>query len=208
MVIRKPILNHIENRDFFVCIEDNEFIGSSFDSIILEKNLILEDIKIEECVFKNMSFQNVSFQHVELMDVIFENCDLSNIRFTKPITRVLFKNCKLIGAHFLSVNMKDVELENCALRFSNCFETTLTNCLLHHNDFTESYFSESLFKTVEVRDCNFTKAEFDHTSLYGMDLSTSEIYGIKTDLFSIRGVIIDSFQASALVGMLGVKIKS
>ena len=40
-----------------------------------------------------------------------------------------------------------------------------------------------------------------------MDLSTSNIEGIKIDSYSLRGAIIDTYQAMDLIGLLGVKIK-
>src|SRR5262245_52784863 len=55
----------------------------------------IERLKFEQVVFQNVTFIDVSFRYVELIDVIFERCDLSNSNFgDASIHRVEFKESK------------------------------------------------------------------------------------------------------------------
>ena len=137
MFVNQPRINNIEDKDFYECLEENDFIGGRFLESSLSSEKVLEDIHINECVFSNVNFENIEFKNVEFMDVVFENCDLSNKRFTKPLTRVIFKNCKLIGLYCSNVSMKDVQFMNCILRFSSFMNTNITNSMIQNNDFKE-----------------------------------------------------------------------
>ena len=58
--------------------------------------------------------------------------------------------------------------------------------------------------------CNLIEAELYHTSLKGIDLSNSEISGIRiTNLANseLRGSSVSSLQALELIRMLGIEIK-
>lgn len=54
---------------------------------------------------------------------------------------------------------------------------------------------------------DLSKTEFYRTQLKDVDFSTSDITKSVFDSYSLKGIIIDSFQSSSLVGMLGVRIK-
>ena len=53
----------------------------------------------------------------------------------------------------------------------------------------------------------FNKAEFFNTCLENVDFSSCDISEIRIDKESIKGIIIDRFQAECIVQMFGVKIK-
>ena len=71
----------------------------------------------------------------------------------------------------------------------------------------ETTFLETTLKEVELNNVNFERAEFIHTSLADIDFSTCDIYGTQFDSFSLKGMVIDPFQAQYIVGALGVNLK-
>ena len=77
MKIKEPkVLNLIEYNLKDACYENN-FYGFIFNENV--RDIIhINDITIDSCVFKNIDFSNIEISKVDLVDVIFENCDLSN----------------------------------------------------------------------------------------------------------------------------------
>ena len=54
-------------------------------------------------------------------DVLFQDCDLSQCRFTKAsLTRCAFDGCKALGADLSGASLRDVSFSNCRLDLANC----------------------------------------------------------------------------------------
>jgi len=70
----------------------------------------------------------------------------------------------------------------------------------------EANFFENKIKNLQFKNLKLEKASFYLTPLKGVDLSTSDIYSIKTDLKSIKGAVISSFQAREVCHLLGINI--
>ena len=65
---------------------------------------------------------------------------------------------------------------------------------ISNSDFSETSFTSVKFNYVVLNEVNFTKAEFFKSPLRDIDFSNSKIDGVSFDLFSVKGMIIDSFQ--------------
>ena len=63
-------------------------------------------------------------------------------------------------------------------------------------------------KKIFFKEADLTQAQFFKTSLNGIDLSDSIIEGIAVSIEDIKGAIINEMQATDLLYLLGVKIKS
>lgn len=46
-----------------------------------QKMIKIKNVTFENCFFKNVNFDNIEFDGVDFVDVVFENCDLSNKKF-------------------------------------------------------------------------------------------------------------------------------
>ena len=68
---------------------ENAIKEELFEKYYIEDNPIesisIKNITFNECYFKNISFHNIDINNVDVLDVIFENCDLSNISFVSFI---------------------------------------------------------------------------------------------------------------------------
>ena len=202
MKCKQPMLSTIEIKT----IIDHEFYANEFSG--LTEVLDYDDIKIYECVFKQVILHNSTIVHSDLMDVIFENCDCSNMDFSKNIFhRVVFKNCRMTGIDFTDCSFSDCQFLNCKLNLSNFSASHLKNCRFIESDASESRFVQTSFKNIEINHMNFNEAEFFHTSLKQLDFSTSEIYGISVTPESLKGIIVNEYQALALSKLLGIIIK-
>ena len=72
----------------------------------------------------------------------------------------------------------------------------------------ESSFSESSIKDIEFNNVNFTKAEFLKVNLNNIDFSNCDINSIVMDTYSLKGIIINSWQCCEIAGIIGVKVKN
>ena len=70
----------------------------------------------------------------------------------------------------------------------------------------ESYFDHTIVKDIEFYDVKFYGTEFLHTNLSDVDFTTSNITGIRMDAYSMKNIIVNSFQCRDLIGILGVKV--
>ena len=79
MKVNKPKIRIMDNKTFFECLEDNEICNCEINGNV--GNLVLNDFTIDSCIIRNVDFHNIELNNVNLLDVIFENCDLSNTNF-------------------------------------------------------------------------------------------------------------------------------
>ena len=76
------LTEHLPEANFQMIYEEDPpslFHGHLTDCTISDVEIERPDFS--KMWFKNVLFQNVSFENVELTDVVFENCDLSNVNF-------------------------------------------------------------------------------------------------------------------------------
>ena len=91
--IKDPKLTHLEEKSFVDSCKKNELEYGIFKDTLIESPLKVQEVTIDSCVFQNINFTNVLLEDVDMVDVIFEYCDLSNHHFDKKLLgRVIFKN--------------------------------------------------------------------------------------------------------------------
>ena len=78
---------------------------------------------------------------------------------------------------------------------------------LLYSNFANASFNNVKLLLNDFDDCKFTSANFYKTLLKDIDFSTSDISGINIDLPSLKGAIVNEFQAMSLSLLLGIKIK-
>ena len=201
MKIKQPILKHIELK---TSIDD--FISSEYHSLI--ESIQEEDIKMNECIMKNCRFINSQIILSDLMDILFENCDLSNLDFSKSVFhRVIFKNCRMTGLDFTDCTLVDCQFIGSKCNLGNFSGSSIKNTIFKECDCSSTRFVNTKFKDIELNEVNFNESEFIHTSLNKLDFSNSDIHGISITPDSLKGIIVNEFQALSLSKLLGIVIK-
>lgn len=182
------------------------------------ENIIISDVTSEKFELYNAKIENTILKNVEILkgkiikntfiDVIFEKCNLSNTDFESCcFIRCEFKNCKLSGCNFMESRLYNVSIINTNASYINLALANLENVLFSETILRNSYFQENKLKNVYFEKADLTQAQFTKTSLKDVDLLTSFIAGLAISIENIRGAIIDTYQASDLLYLLGIKIK-
>lgn len=205
MKIKEPKLQTIlENKTTY---ENDELCYGMYQDVFIEQ-IKTPHFKINECHFKNTDFFECEWEYIDGMDIIFENCDLSNIIMSDgSLHRIIFKNCKLIGCDFSGSSIHDLQMYECNAAYSNFSFGNIKNMIAQQCDFTQSSFNETKLKNIQINECNFIKTEFIHTPLKDIDFSNSNIEGIHISTDSLYGIIVNPYQAMDLAKLLGIIIK-
>jgi len=128
----------------------------------------------------------VAFYRVE-----FIGCKLTGTNFSESIfNHTTIRDCKGDYVIFSMSKLRNVSFNQCFLRGGG-----LDNCQ---------------FTNVEFEHCNLVEAEFHRTSLKGIDLTSSEIAGIRIGSIpggELKGATVTSLQALDIARMLGITIK-
>ena len=173
------------------------------ENITLDTNVV-----IKSCKFNGVVFDEVDIKFGTLEDVDFVNCDLSNINFIDTtFFRVKFTNCKLFGTNFVDSDFDNVIIEECMCNLINIAGLKIQNTKITNSNFKESRIMSCTLKNNIIENIDLSKSDIIDTSLKDIDLSSSNISNIKTDLKSIKGAIINFEQSMDLIALLGVKIK-
>jgi len=92
----------------------------------------LREVRFKDCKLLGLNFNDCN---TFLMDVFFENCQLSLVSFYKlPLKDTVFKNCNLQEADFTEADLSAAVFENCDLERS-VFENTV----LEKTDFRTAF---------------------------------------------------------------------
>lgn len=203
--INNPELNNLTSVKYEYIKNKEKLEEYSIDneSIKLDKN-----VEVKVCKFNGVVFDEVSIKFGNFEDVEFINCDLSNVSFMdSSFFRVKFENCKLFGTNFVDSDFDNVIIKDCMCNLINIAGLKIQNTKIINSNFRESRIMSCTLKNMIIEDVNFNYSEIINSMLKDIDLSSSNIDGIKTDLNSIKGAIINFQQSIDLIGLLGVKIK-
>ncbi len=199
--------NNIELSPMMIVDEGNIALGTISDCD-------LEDVTGERMVFRLVKFKNVNLhrnvmlKHIELMDVRFENCDLSNVDFGEAsLYRVEFINCKIIGMNLSDATLRDVTFDHCNGQYAffsymNCKQVEFLHCQLTAADFTNA-----TMVNVEFQECALVQVQFNFTALKGIDFTTCDIGGLGVNIPDVKGAVVTPYQALALCELLGLVVK-
>lgn len=164
--------------------------------------------EIKNCCFDKITYEDCKEEDSYFLDVVFQNCDLSNMLFYGCLfRRVQFINCKLMGTDFSESVFDNVLLKDCSCRFANFAFMKNKETIYQLCDFTQASIIETNLKKSSFDECTFNQCELHHASLDHIDLSTCDLNNIITTPEDIRGAIIDSYQAASLIHLLRVQIK-
>jgi uncharacterized protein YjbI with pentapeptide repeats len=174
-----------------------------------EEDLI--SLEVRGSRFQNCSFTHCHFEKAVFVDVVFQNCDLSNSRFRGAFfERCQFLSCKAIGVDMSDTRIKHVAFRQTKLLYTFFDKSKISDVLFDEIDFTESSMIEASFKNFTVRDVKFIRNNFFKTPLCGVDLSRCDLVApvVSMPPFELKGAIISPAQAADLIGLWGIVVKS
>lgn len=174
----------------------------------IENEVIFDEVPrdLENTIFSNVTFQQFHLENG--MDLIFENCDLSNCDFTRVnLSCVVFRNCKLIGTKWMDATLYQVYFETCIGTYSNFSGSSLKEVKFTNSNFEESSMNLCSWTNVILEHVKLNETEFLDTPLKGIDFRTSDIFHIKVKESDLVGAVVTPLQAVELSKLLGLIIQ-
>ena len=207
MKTASPKIYETEEKELVSHLEEYYFTDAVF-RVQPAEVVNINNVTFNSCRFERIDFENIRLENVSLIDCIFQNCDLSNKSFdSQDIRRVIFSECKLMGTSFIEAGIKDVEIRECNASFVNFSGGSIKNLRFVKSMCKNMTINNAKAGNLVFDRCDLTAGEFYNTSLAGVDLSDCEIKGIGTDAASLRGLIVNWWQAGDILTLFGVKIK-
>ena len=158
------------------------------------KHALTDEFKTEiELLYINKYFDCTYTKFTEFLETSFIKCE--------------FNNCKVSGCNFAEDRLYNVAFIETNASYMNLSMASIENILFKNTGLKSSYFQETKIKNLYFENSDLTGARFFKTSLKGIDLSSSKIEGIAISIEDIKGAIIDQFQETDLLYLIGVKIK-
>ncbi|MEG0570013.1 MAG: pentapeptide repeat-containing protein [Oscillospiraceae bacterium] len=200
--------------DFFSAAQECLYDETSLTNVkLLDEHLNkcdLSKLEVRSGIFENCVLGYCIFETTTFVDVLFSSCDFSNANFSGAFfERCHFFSCKFMGADISSALLRNVVFKDCNMCFSSLDECKLTDVLFSGTDFTEASMSQAKIKRLFLSKSIFIKNNFFKTSLSGVDFTTCEFLSpiVSYPPLELKGITINSFQASNLIGLLGIKVK-
>jgi len=201
-----PQLPTLTTADFF--IEDEAFFeGQQFIladcSYLTAKNLIIRQSTLEKITLHKARLDNF-----EASNVIFRNCDFSNIEWLKAsFHQVIFEQCKLTGANFAESYLRDCQFHDCLCDFTSFSQSNLKVVQFSQCHLTESEFYNIKWQHLTLIYNDLTRSNWGHTPLNKLDFSQNEFHQISLDHQNLRGLIVNTQQALVIAASCGLVIK-
>ncbi|GAH14511.1 unnamed protein product, partial [marine sediment metagenome] len=149
---------------------------------------IFENCKFRECEFLSCNLSNINFKSSNLQDMVFEDCKLLGVDWTKAkwpyvkLTSTLkFYQCNLRLNNFFEMNLIDTVFEECRLQESDFRGADLMGASLCYCDFEKSL----------LQHCNLTKADFTGSSNYNINPLENTIRKAKFSFPEVIGLLRD-----------------
>ena len=160
-----------------------------------------------ECIFTRITFHG-AMNKMEFSDVIFDHCDLSNIKMTEcNFRRVTFKYCRLTGCDMSGSQFRDTMFSFCRGWYINLSASRFHGSSFSECIFTEGSFSMVKFKNLKIENCDLSGTEWLDTKMKDLDFSDSIIDGIAVTPENLKGITVNPEQAVNMAKLLGIQVK-
>ncbi len=164
------------------------------------------DISFEDCSFESCDFSESYFSNCHFLECDFSNCNLSLVSLQDcRLNEVVFKQCKLLGIDWTRVRWPSIALdsqvvfEQSVLNDSSFFALQLQGlkiieCRCKDVDFTQGDFNAGSFSHSDL-----SGSLFSRTNLSGVDFSEASNYRIDIENNNIKGAKFSRFEAVRLL---------
>lgn len=181
-------------------------MGMIVDCVIEDQEA--NKVTFDKIIFKNVTFTESTLTGVELTDVIFEQCDLSNVDFSDAIIhRTEFKDCKMIGTNLSSGTLRNVLFDSCIADYATFRYANTKQVFIQDSSLCKTDFSFSKSQKIELFRSNIDLAQFSGTELDGIDLSDCEFNGLGVDVTNLQGCTISREQAYIFANLFRLIVK-
>lgn len=180
------------------------------------KDELIDDVSrdftgVHSCRFVNCNFSGCKFYKCQFSDTVFYNCDLSNVSFAGcGFHRVTFTDCKLVGTQLPESLFNHTVFRNCRADYMVLSMSKIRHSLWVDSGLRGAAFDNCALVQSQFSRCQLIEAEFHRTALKEMDLSDSDIRGIRLSAVpagELKGATVTSLQALDLARLLGIIIK-
>ncbi len=200
-----PDLPLLETADFY--LEDEAIFSGKTFSGADQSYQTAENMALQGCKLRNIRLQNTHLPRFDCTNVIFENCDLSNLDWIgTSFWRVIFRGCKLTGTNFAESHLRDCVFEDCLADFASFSSATLKVVTFDNCQLNEAEFFELNWQHTRVTNSQLTGSNWFHVKLKGLDLSTDTFDRIALSQESLPGLIVNQEQALVVAMGLGLVI--
>ena len=131
----------------------------------------LSHFKFIQCAFENTIFT------VPMLNVTFENCELTNVRFDK-LKRVKFQSCVCRKMQFMVYPALDVTFVKSTIEDSEITHSwkrlKISDSVLRRNTFDFGRFDDAEIECTSAHQCTWRDAVFRHTHLRGVRVGESK----------------------------------
>lgn len=162
----------------------------------------------EQSHFQKVNLAGSHFGRFECVDLIFENCDLSNVEWIEAsFHRVQFINCKLIGTNFADSILHDCLFENCIAEYASFSYSKIKHVAFKDTPLIDAEFFETTWHSLTFENCPLTGSNWFNTKLNGLNFRTCPFDKISLSQELLAGLKINQEQAITIAGGLGLLIE-
>lgn len=185
---------------------ESEILGLSFAGQTAA-GIVKEYLSVSHAVFSGCTLGGNCFRDTQLSDVLFENCDLSNLEFSGGMVRVRFSGCRMTGMSLGGVKLMQVSVSRCGGRYMAFSFVRSRRLLFTECDLQESLFNDCRFEQLGFERCNLRESVFHRTPLPGVDLRSCDTTGLGAGPGDLKGAVVTSLQAIEFSRILGVIVE-
>lgn len=168
-------------------------------------------LEVRASVFSGLVAQNCAFENTSFCDVLFEDCNFSGCNFSDAyFERCVFLNCKAVGANFKNSLLKNVRMTDSNFSYAVFDSGALRTFQTENTNFTCASFSRAKWQNPKFVNSVFSQNNLFQADLGGVDFSdcTFEAPTVSDPPKELREVTVNAFQASELVGLFGIKVRT
>lgn len=186
--------------------------GNEYEDVVFQDGVIssevLGQVYFRRVHFKNITFEAVAFEQLELVDCVFDGCNLSNTEMVDAIIhRTAFNDAKLVGTNFSGSTFVGVSLTGCLADYSAFNDANIKRVLIQETSLIAAEMIDVKWEKLGMHQCRLDGLQLFHTRLKGLDVRTCQFEGVAFTPELVKGFIIDPLQSVAIVEQLGVTIK-
>ncbi|CAN5602627.1 pentapeptide repeat-containing protein [soil metagenome] len=172
---------------------ENNHHHKKFDNITWEEKVI-SGRYFDHCTFYKCSLKGSIFEHCSFEKCVFEECDLSLIKFKNTaVSNAQIDGSKAIGivwhaaSNPVSVNFKNSRISYSSFYGKNLKKMQVVDCMADETDFTNCNLMQSNFAGTDLRDAIFantdlSQANFVNATNYSINLQNNKTKKAKFSL--------------------------
>jgi uncharacterized protein YjbI with pentapeptide repeats len=154
--------------------------------------------ELDQCRYQSVSFGQVRLRRAIVKDVIFDTCDLANLRSRESsMRRVSFRASRMTGLSWITGTLSDLTLDDCRMDLGYFSATKLTDVVFTRCRLDQANFGDAELTGVRFDHCDLSGAQFSGARLAETRFSNCDLTGI-AGVASLRGASMTGADAVGL----------